>query len=105
MEDPHHYIIPSLVEEKIYIGKMCRQYWVRAVIFSPLLWRTGKLGKMISQVNGAVTKKWEENGFNFVSNSNILRKHLCKDGIYLTDEGTNIFRRNIIDYIRHFILK
>ena len=64
-----------------------------------------KLGKIISQVKGAVTKKREENGFHFISNSNILRKHLCKDGVHLTDEGTNIFAGNIADYIRYFILK
>ena len=27
------------------------------------------------------------------------------DGVYKTDEGTNIFVGNIVDYIRHFILK
>ena len=64
-----------------------------------------KLGKMISQVNGAVTKKCEENGFHFVWNGTILRKHSCKDAVHLTDEGTNIFGGNIVDYIRHFILK
>ena len=31
--------------------------------------------------------------------------NLCKDGVHLTDEGTNIFAGNIVDYIRHFILK
>ena len=50
-------------------------------------------------------KKCEKNGFHFVSNDNILRKHLCKDGVHLTDKGTNIFAGNIVDYIRHFILK
>ena len=64
-----------------------------------------KLGKMISQVKGAVNKKCEENGFHFVSKGNILRKHSCKDGVHLTDEGTNIFAGNIVDYIRYFILK
>ena len=64
-----------------------------------------KLGKMITQVKGAVNKKCEENGFHFVSKGNILRKHSCKDGVHLTDEGTNIFAGNIVDYIRYFILK
>ena len=40
-----------------------------------------------------------------MSNGNILRKHLCKDGLRLTDEGANIFAGEIVDYIRHFILK
>ena len=60
---------------------------------------------LISQVNGASNKKREENGFHFVSNGNILRKHLCEDGVNLTDEGKNIFAGNIVDYIRHFLLK
>ena len=56
-------------------------------------------------MNGAVAKKCEENGFHFVSYGNIIRKHLSKDGVHLTDEGTNIFGGTIVDYIRHFILK
>ena len=27
------------------------------------------------------------------------------DDVHLTDEGTNIFAGNIVDHIRHFILK
>ena len=54
---------------------------------------------MISQVNGAVSKKCDENGFHFVSNGNILRKHLCKDRVHLIDEGRNIFVGNIISGI------
>ena len=56
-------------------------------------------------MNGAVTKNCEESGFHFVSNGNIFRKHLCKDSAHLTDERTNVFAGNIVDYIRHFILK
>ena len=52
-----------------------------------------------------MSPRCEENGFHFVSNDNILRKQLCKDGVHLTDEGTNIFAGNIVDYIRHFISK
>ena len=90
----------------IGIGKICRQYGVKDVIFSSIFVKNSiKLGKMISQVDGAVTKKYEENGFDFVSNGNTLRKHLCKDGVNLTDEGTNIFGGNIEDYIRYFIFK
>ena len=82
----------KLADKIIDIGKMCRQYGVKDV------------KSMKSQVNGAVTKKCEENGFHFVSNSNILRKHR-EDGVHLTDEERNIFAGNIVDYIRHFILK
>ena len=96
----------KLADEIIDIDKMCSQYGVKDVIFSSIFVKNSiKLGKMISQVNGAIMKICEENGFHFVSNDNILRKHLYKDGVHLTDEGTNIFAGNIVNYIKHFILK
>ena len=85
---------------------MCGRYGVKDLIFSSIFLKNSiKLDKIISQVNGAVMKKCEEHGFHFVSNDYILRKHLCKDGVHLTDEGTSIFAGNIVDCIRHFILK
>ena len=63
------------------------------------------VGKMINQVNKTVTKKCEENRFHSASNGNILQEHFCKDVFHLTDEGKKCFAGNIVDYIRHFILK
>ena len=101
-----HFNTDKLADEITDIGKMCRQYVVKDVIFSSIFVKNSiKLGKMISQVHGTVNKKCEENGFHFVSNGYILRKNLCKDGVHLTDEGTNIFAENIVDYISHFISK
>ena len=34
-----------------------------------------------------------------------MRKHLCKDGAYLTYVGTNTFAEKIVSYISHFIFK
>ena len=93
-------------DEIIDIGKMCGQYGVKDVTFSSICVKNSiKLFKMITQVNGAVNKKCEENGFHFVSKGYILRKHLWEDGIHLTDEETNIFAEHIVDYIRDIILK
>ena len=76
----------KLVDKITDIGKMCRQYGVKDVVFSSIFMRNSiKVGKMISRVTGAVTKKCKENGFHFVLNGNILRKHLCKDDAHLTD--------------------
>ena len=45
----------KLADEIIDIGKMCSQYGVKYVIFSSIFGKNSiKLGKMISQVNGAV---------------------------------------------------
>ena len=46
-----------------------------------------------------LVKNVKKNGFHFVSNDNISRKYLCKDGVHLLDAG------NTIDYIRQFISK
>ena len=56
-------------------------------------------------MNETVTKKREENGFYFVWNGNTFRKYLCKNGVHITDEGTNIFAGNTVEYIRHLLLK
>ena len=57
----------KLAHEIVDIGSTCRQYGVKDVIFSSFLVKNSiKLGKMISQVNKAVTKECEENGFHFV---------------------------------------
>ena len=85
---------------------MYRKYRVKDGIFSSVFVKNSiKLGKMISQVNGAINKKCDEILFHFVSNGNIMWKHLCRDGVHLADEGTNISAGNIVDYIMYFILK
>lgn len=59
------------------------------------------LSKFIRQLNERVSKKYQGNGLYFVSDDSILRKN----GIYLSDEGTNIFTGNIVNFISHYILK
>ena len=49
----------KLADEITDIDKMCRQSGIKDVIFSSIFVKNSiKLGKMISQVNGAVSKKW-----------------------------------------------
>ena len=44
------------------------------------------------------------NGFGFISNDNISRTHLWKDGMHLEDLGTNILAGNSVDFLNWFIL-
>ena len=44
------------------------------------------------------------NEFGFMSNDNISRTHLWKDGIHLEDLGTNILAGNFVDFLNRFIL-
>ena len=41
---------------------------------------------------------------SILSQMTVFCGNICV-GVHLTDEGTNIFAANIVDYIRHFILK
>ena len=44
------------------------------------------------------------NGFGFISNDNISRTHLWKDGKHLEDLGTNIIAGNFAAFLNRFIL-
>ena len=44
------------------------------------------------------------NGFGFISNDNISKTHLWKDGKHLQDVGNNILAGNFVDFFNRFIL-
>ena len=60
------------------------------VISSVLPKRNIALTHLIRQVNDSLREQCVLNGFGFISNDNISRTHLWKDGIHLEDLGTNI---------------
>ena len=83
-----------------------------AVISSILPKKNIALTRLIRQVNDKLREQCLLNGFGFISNDNILRTHLCKDGIHLEDLGTNVLTgffdpslENIHDYIHISIRK
>ena len=55
-------------------------------------------------MNDSVGKQCVLNGFGFISNDNISRTHLWKDGIHLEDLGTNILAGNFVDFLIRFLL-
>ena len=59
---------------------------------------------LIQQVNDSLREQCILNGFGFISNDNISRTRLWKDGIYLEDLGTNIAAGNFVDFLNRFIL-
>ena len=44
------------------------------------------------------------NGFGFISDDNISRTPLWKDGIHLDDLGTNLLAGNFADFFNRFVL-
>ena len=55
-------------------------------------------------MNDSLREQGELNGFGFISNDNISRTYLWKDGIHLEDLGTSILAGNFVDFLNRFIL-
>ena len=75
-----------------------------AVISSILSKKIIALTRLIRQVSDSLREQGVLNGFGFISNINISRTHLRKDGIHLEDLGTNILAGNFVDFLNRFIL-
>ena len=55
-------------------------------------------------MNDSLREQCVLNRFGFISNDNISRTHLWKNGIHLKDLGTNIVAGNFVDFLNRFIL-
>ena len=92
----------KLTGDIINIGKSCIDL---VVVISSVLPKTNiSLTRLIRQVNDSLREQCVLNGFGFISNDNISRTHLWKDGIHLEDLGTNILAGNFVDFLKRFIL-
>ena len=95
----------KLMGDIINIGKSCINLGVKEVVISSILPKKNiALTHLIQQVNDGLGQQWVLNGFGFISNDNISRTHLWKDGIHLEDLGTNILAGNFVDFLNRFIL-
>ena len=90
--------------DTINIDKSCINLGVKEVITSSSLLKNNiALTRLIRKVNDSLREKCVLNGFGFISNNNISKTHLWKDGIYLGDLGINIlagkslFYPNLVD--------
>ena len=97
--------VQDMSNKLIEIGKKCKSFGVKEVIFSSILVkRQIKLTRLIRQVNDCLRMDCEKNGFHFVSNDNVSREHLWKDGVHLSDDGTYLFASNLVNFLNNFIL-
>ena len=85
----------KLTGDFINIGKSCINLGVKEVVISILPKKSIALTRLIRCIF---------NGFGFISNDNISRTQLWKDGIHLEDLGTNILTGNFVDFLSRFIL-
>ena len=98
-------ITGKLKGDSISIGKSCIDIGVKKVVIPSILPKKNiALTRLIWQVNDSLREQCVFNGFGFISNDNISRTHLWKDGIHLEDLGTNILAGNFVDFLNRFIL-
>ena len=96
--------IKEITVDTINIDKSCINLGVKEVIISSSLLKNNiSLTRLIRKVNDSLREKCVLNGFGFISNNNISKTHLWKDGIHLGDlginilAGTSLFYPNLVD--------
>ena len=95
----------KLTGDIINIGKSCIDLGVKEVVISSILPKKNiAFTRLMRQVNDSLREQCVLNGFGFISNDNISRTHLWKDGIHLEDLGTNILAGNFADFVNRFML-
>ena len=95
----------KLTGDIINIGKSSIDLGVKEVVISLILPKKFiALTRLIRQVNDRLREQCVLNGFGFISNDNISRTYLWKDGIYLEDLGNNILAGNFVAFLYRFLL-
>ena len=95
----------NLTGDIINIGKSCIDLCVKEVMISSILPKKNiALTRLIRLVNDSLREQYVLNRFGFISNDNISRTHLWKNGIHIKDLGTNILAGNFVDFLNRFIL-
>ena len=90
----------KLTGDTINIGKSCINFGVKEVVISSILPKKNiALTRLIRLVNDSLREQFVLNRFGFISNDNISRTHLWKNGIHLKDLGTNIVAGNFVDFL------
>ena len=94
----------DIVSRIINIGKNCLSYGVKEVITSSIFIKKHfKLTRIIREVNELLRDECTRNNFQFISNDNISRDVLWRDGLHLNNDGTYIFASNLVDFLNDFI--
>ena len=97
--------VKDIVNRILNTGKKCLSYGVKEVIIlSIFIKKQFKLRRIIRQVNDLLRNEYKRNNFQFVSNDNITREVLWRDGLHLNNAGTYLFASNLVEFLNDFIL-
>ena len=83
--------VKDIANRIVNIGKKCLSCGVKEVIIlSIFIKKQFKLTRIIRQVNDLLCDECKRNNFQFVSNDDITREVLWRDGLHLNNDGTYI---------------
>ena len=74
------------------------------IISSILVKRNFRITRIIRQINDLLCEYCVSNNFHYLTNDNISRQNLWKDGIQLDKVGSNILAENFVSYANRFVL-
>ena len=84
--------VKDIVNRIINSGKKCLSYGFKeGLISSIFIKKQFKLRRIIRQVNDLLRDECKRNNFQFISNDNITREVLWRDGLHLNNDSTHIF--------------
>ena len=70
-------------------------------ILSVLVRKNHDVNEVIKKVNNLLKILCLEQGFTFICNSAIAGVMLWRDGLHLTNEGTNMLSNNFLQYLKN----
>ena len=77
-------------------------YGVSNIAMSSILVRKNhEVNEVIKKVNNLLKTLCLGQGFTFICNSAIARKMLWRDGLRVTNEGTNMLSNNFLQYLKN----
>ena len=95
-----------LAQNIISTGNKCVDYGVEEVVISSIFVKDSiQLSAFIRKVNDEFRELSLKKNFHYISNDNIIRKHICGDDVHLSEVGTNILGGNIVKFLKDNILK
>ena len=88
----------------INIGRRAVKHGAKRIVISGLVIRkwNSNINQVIGSINRLVQDMCKEEGFYFIDQTDIERQHLWKDGLHLNQNGSYIFRMNIMKFFNTF---
>ena len=95
--------VKDIVNRIINIGKKCLSYGVKEVIISCIfIKKQFKLTRIIKLMT-SYRDDCARSNFQFISNDNVTRQVLWRDGLHLSNDSTYIFASNLVDFLSDVI--